>query len=780
MSRESDKQQGPREKKPVGPEIPGLYEKQPPLQKEDDVRVVGPTSLAEEAIWPYIVQQIVKRVGFTRAGVYVYNPDENRLEHRCEIKEKKLRVPEEGEDILRIPEGRRRGEEIILPLNTDEDIEEGGGSTWVAKETLEHRRPEMLYVGNVNEDFRTKHGYTEARECAWVGITDRGGNLKAVLWADNRDNIDIDKRLLDNFRGVGELSGLLMEVVDLRKNEERMNQTVLAALSAATIASQSRGKQETLKSIFDGGRRILANQLGMEEGRIRGDVRIRRADEMHNVIDQHLDYGSEAENKRVEAYIDHVRASGEASPEAKRILKTEQTLHETDVAVIPVDTVMKIIDGEELSPEEKSRYGQKELRGYAGAVRRWRNQGLVDDVGMRGHTVVNIPLQWEDKVGSLRMLVPGQVTRDQLPDIEAMRMLISTSRTAVRQADERVARERLIEILRRHSSALAHFFRNTVGAIGAFAKLMRNTDDPDKTGEYAEKIYSETERGEEIAARFDLFAAVFTGETKVNRAEVGVKDVVEGVAGKYDGVKVDVPESLRMFTDRELLATAVDEMVANAAATKAGVGVKAREEEGNIELKIIDRGPGIGEDIRDRVLDRVPFMVRGAEHMGMGVAIATRIVEKYLGGKLDIRTGDHGTEVTFRLPTKKKLNQDEVGDMIVSSRVLGNIPEGSKEVAVDVASGEYSSSDAGRIGEALKNNLQPLIQTVMKSGGMAMDIYSGEKKLRLRLNAGPETLEILTDREDCDMEELNDAFRGREDVEVVDMEELRGVRVKLN
>ena len=91
--------------------------------------------------------------------------------------------------------------------------------------------------------------------------------------------------------------------------------------------------------------------------------------------------------------------------------------------------------------------------------------------------------------------------------------------------------------------------------------------------------------------------------------------------------------------------------------TNGGV-IRIKEEEGQgdsgreVAIRVMDNGPGIPEDIQDKVF--LPFFSTKEEGTGLGLSIALRIVEEH-GGRLDLRSqGGDGAHFIITLPCKEK------------------------------------------------------------------------------------------------------------------------------
>ncbi|MBN1241435.1 MAG: hypothetical protein JXA15_01860 [Spirochaetales bacterium] len=86
-----------------------------------------------------------------------------------------------------------------------------------------------------------------------------------------------------------------------------------------------------------------------------------------------------------------------------------------------------------------------------------------------------------------------------------------------------------------------------------------------------------------------------------------------------------------------------------AMAYQGELGLSARVEDGMAVARVRDNGPGIPEEIRDRVFE--PFFTTkpGGEGLGLGLMVARRIAEGF-GGSVEFESRPGYTEFTVRLP----------------------------------------------------------------------------------------------------------------------------------
>ena len=134
-----------------------------------------------------------------------------------------------------------------------------------------------------------------------------------------------------------------------------------------------------------------------------------------------------------------------------------------------------------------------------------------------------------------------------------------------------------------------------------------------------------------------------------------VASALAGVPDAHHRVEVDVSESLpRVLADAALLERALANLVSNAIAwspENVPVRVVAGLVGAFIDLRVIDQGPGVALEYRERIF--VPFQRLGDRSndagAGLGLAIAKGFVEA-MGARLDLDdTPGGGLTLSIRL-----------------------------------------------------------------------------------------------------------------------------------
>ena len=226
-----------------------------------------------------------------------------------------------------------------------------------------------------------------------------------------------------------------------------------------------------------------------------------------------------------------------------------------------------------------------------------------------------------------------------------------------------------LEAVAELSASLAHEIKNPLASIrSAVEQLagMPTADDDSRT--LSGLIVRESDRLSRLLSEFLDFARVRV--TQVAPVDVsaivrGAVDLVGAHPDRRDGVVVRciVPDEPMMVDgDEDLLHRVVFNLALNAVqATPAGgqVSVEAAQlpveqlpdaslfEHGAIAVRVSDDGPGISEEIRDRLF--APFTTTKPGGSGLGLSVVHRAVEAHRGLVL-VDSAAHGTQFTVLLP----------------------------------------------------------------------------------------------------------------------------------
>jgi two-component system sensor histidine kinase KdpD len=162
--------------------------------------------------------------------------------------------------------------------------------------------------------------------------------------------------------------------------------------------------------------------------------------------------------------------------------------------------------------------------------------------------------------------------------------------------------------------------------------------------EFLETIEDATDRLDWLVGNILDMSRLQAGAVSLSLSSVGLDEIVPRALRTLpegrDKIEIDVPESLsRVKADPAMLERALANILDNALAwspAKTPVRAQASEAAGRVELRVVDRGPGIPEGDREKMLQ--PFQRLGDRPreggVGLGLAVARGLVEA-MDGKID-------------------------------------------------------------------------------------------------------------------------------------------------
>jgi two-component system sensor histidine kinase KdpD len=214
-------------------------------------------------------------------------------------------------------------------------------------------------------------------------------------------------------------------------------------------------------------------------------------------------------------------------------------------------------------------------------------------------------------------------------------------------------------------AAVSHDLRTPLASIKAASSSLLSDQlefGPDETRILIHTIENEADRLNSIVENLLDMSRLQTGSMEVLDQTTDVNEVIEtavtSLGPRGERVEVNLPAVLpRVRTDPVLLERAVANLIDNSLTHAGGKGlrVEAGPVAGRVHIRIIDRGPGIPREDRDRIF--LPFQRLGdsANHrgVGLGLAVARGFVEA-VGGALDIEdTPGGGCTMVVRIPEER-------------------------------------------------------------------------------------------------------------------------------
>ncbi|MFA7764681.1 ATP-binding protein [Streptomyces sp. NRRL S-448] len=210
-------------------------------------------------------------------------------------------------------------------------------------------------------------------------------------------------------------------------------------------------------------------------------------------------------------------------------------------------------------------------------------------------------------------------------------------------------------------AAVSHDLRTPLAGIKASVTSLRSDDvewSEDDKAELLEGIEDGADRLAALIGNLLDMSRLNTGTVVPLIRETDLDEVVPMALGGVpeDSVELDIPETLPMIAvDRGLLERAVANIVENAVKYSPDgqpVNVTASALHERVELRVVDRGPGVPDEAKDRIFE--PFQRHGDAPRGAGVGLGLAVARGFteaIGGTLTAEdTPGGGLTMVITLP----------------------------------------------------------------------------------------------------------------------------------
>lgn len=292
----------------------------------------------------------------------------------------------------------------------------------------------------------------------------------------------------------------------------------------------------------------------------------------------------------------------------------------------------------------------------------WRCQSANDLLGLSCIDFLNCTPQRGDFVWNSSYGIPKDIHYSMRPLVDegVIRgtLLILSDISEEKRKNEAYLQAAKFSVIGQIAGGLAHELRNPLTTIKGFMQLITPEQWPESFRPYHQLILDEIQTTDQIINHFLLL----TNPTAPHLEKVIMEEIIQSAIQilqpaclmREVTLMAKIPGSyLLILGDKEQLLQAILSIMQNAIeASPPGeqVLISLEKLNGQIEIIIEDHGPGIPENLRDRVFD--PFFTTRKEGTGLGLTIAQQIVTAH-HGKLtlpDPEIGKKGTKVTLYLP----------------------------------------------------------------------------------------------------------------------------------
>lgn len=285
--------------------------------------------------------------------------------------------------------------------------------------------------------------------------------------------------------------------------------------------------------------------------------------------------------------------------------------------------------------------------GLALLIRRWFIQPL-DEIS-RSTTIIS--------TGQLEHQVPIRA-RDELGRLAGS---INNMACDLKVIQEQLVQAERLAALGELSGYIAHNIRNPLASIRSAAQVgMQETSDPG-----GKEILADIIQAADRLEHWVQQLLSYTRPLSLQRRRQNVNQLMEGCLSVYKQAMGDKdlttvlelnPDVLEIVMDPERMEQAVAAVLTNAIEASPPGGkitvqtaATATAASSYVLLRIQDQGKGIAPELREQVFH--PYFTTKANGMGLGLAIARKIVEQHKGNITLVNGADRGTIAEITLPS---------------------------------------------------------------------------------------------------------------------------------
>ena len=219
--------------------------------------------------------------------------------------------------------------------------------------------------------------------------------------------------------------------------------------------------------------------------------------------------------------------------------------------------------------------------------------------------------------------------------------------------------------LRQMLGGVAHEIRNPLGGIEIYAGLIADDlPDGDERKQHIQKVIQEVRKLNLVIAEFLDFARPSPPYPQPTALAPLVADAAFLLAPEMKKAAIEyraqVAKELEAYIDPEQIKRALVNLMKNGVQAMRNGGIllaQAREEQGEVVIEIVDDGPGMSVEVRERLFE--PFFTTKEQGSGLGMAVVSVAVEENRG-RIEIESSESGgTVCRLRLPRVAEAESEE-------------------------------------------------------------------------------------------------------------------------
>lgn len=258
------------------------------------------------------------------------------------------------------------------------------------------------------------------------------------------------------------------------------------------------------------------------------------------------------------------------------------------------------------------------------------------------------PRELADVAASVETMAAKLIADETILRAKVEELTLATKRLT--EAQTQVIRSERMASVGRLAAGVAHEIGNPIAALlGMEDLLLDSTTPPDEARDFLVRMKKETERISTILRDLLDFARPEEKPDSSGQFSPGeVKSVIDEVLAlsrpqknfRDIDVKIDAPESLMVMMSTARLTQVLLNLMMNAAAALDGrkdprLAVRAKRDGENVRIEIEDNGPGVRDDVRDKIFEPFVTTKEVGQGTGLGLSVCRGLVEA-ANGTIDV------------------------------------------------------------------------------------------------------------------------------------------------
>jgi len=345
--------------------------------------------------------------------------------------------------------------------------------------------------------------------------------------------------------------------------------------------------------------------------------------------------------------------------EYRRLEETDVSSHHALVRIIQLPGGFRLLVGRDLDERER-------LYDVVISAGRW-SAAIVVVLGLAGgFFVARRVLKRVDAMTATTQKIMGGDLAGRLPvtgsDDELDRLAVNLNAML-----ERI--EALMHGLKEVSDNIAHDLKTPLTRLRNRCEEALRTAKSDD--EFRDALESTIEESDDLIKTFNallMIARAESGQARDNMTDFDAVEVARGVGELYEplaeekgiALTVDAPAAVPVRGNRELVSQALANLIDNAikyaddkdsGTESSSIAIGAASEGDLVLLTVSDRGPGIPEEMRERVVERFVRLEqsRSVPGSGLGLSLASAVARLH-GGELRLEDNRPGLRASIVLP----------------------------------------------------------------------------------------------------------------------------------